>query len=354
MNNLNSKKFECTGCFLCGDICPTGAIKMVRDEEGFYQFNIEENKCTECGLCVKKCPKLNAIKKNKASKNCYAAYSKDNDVLFVSSSGGIFSELAKVILTDNGVVIGAAWIENDIKHIYIDSLNDLEKLRSSKYIQSNLEGIYMIIKEKLNEKRKVLFTGTPCQVAAVKNFIEDDNLYLIDLVCHGVPSKLVLDASIKQRFNKDDLRVNFRSKTTGWHYKYSLEYYNKNYKKTNKNTADGWFKGYLNNNFLKKDCYDCNFTGINRVADITLGDFWEIGQIDQEFYKENNDKGVSLVLINNDKGKNLFDQIKENIVFKEENIELAVKYNPRITNGKYDKEDYNNRIKKPIKLKQLN
>lgn len=340
-NNLNKKTFECTGCFLCEYICPVKAIKIEVDSEGFYQYNIDESKCIECEICIKKCPKLNPSISKDISNKCFAAYSNDDEILYNSSSGGIFSELAIAVLEEGGVVIGAAWVNDKVKHILIDEKKDLVKLRSSKYIQSDLSNIFILIDKALKNEKKVLFSGTPCQIAACKGYFESDNLLTVDVVCHGVANKRILDLSIDQRFNKKNIAVNFRDKRFGWHYSYGLKYYNADDGKEaafRKINYDSWFRSYLRNIFLKKDCYDCQFCGENRVSDITLGDFWNIKDINEELFANNKDHGVSMVLLNSKKGEEYFNIIKKRVTFSPEEIQMAIKYNPRISNGKYSNE----------------
>lgn len=345
MNNLNSKIFNCTGCGLCSNICPTNAIKIEHDEEGFYQFNIDEKKCIDCGLCVKKCPKINfKNKNNKEEINVYAAYSKNKEIVSSSTSGGTFSELALQIIKENGIVIGVSYENNKVKHIVINNEKELEKLKGSKYIQSFTGNIYNIVKENLKQNKKVLFSGTPCQCAAMRNMINnDDNLIIVDIVCHGVPSYKVFQKANKDRFNKEITKVQFRNKKNGWS-NFNIRYYNKNrIIKTNMHRHDDYFAGYLKNYYLMKSCYNCEFANIPRVSDITLGDFWGIETINKDFFKNNNDQGVSLVCINNKKGQKLFDKIKENIFCSKESLESSYKYNPRINNGNYDEKMLENR-----------
>ncbi len=345
MNNLNSKKFNCTGCGLCSNICPTNAIKIEHDEEGFYQFNIDEKKCIDCGLCVKKCPKINFKTKNKKEEmKAYAAYSKNKEIVSKSTSGGIFSELALQIIKENGIVIGVSYEDDKVKHIVIDNKKDLEKLRGSKYIQSYTGNIFNIVKEKLKQNKKVLFSGTPCQCAAMRNMINnDDNLIIVDIVCHGVPSYKVFEKANKDRFKEKVTKVIFRNKKNGWS-NYNINYYNKDKLiKSIMHSYDEYFIGYIKNCYLMKSCYNCDFATIPRVADISLGDFWGIETTDKDFFNKNQDRGISLIYTNNQKGSDLFEKIKDNIVYKEEQLELSYKYNPRINNGKYSEKMIENR-----------
>jgi len=335
MDNLNSKEFECSGCFVCADICPEAAISIKRDDEGFYKYIIDDNKCTQCGLCTKKCPQFNNSTSNQIPSLCYAAYSKDDDILLKSSSGGIFTELAKSIFRDGGLVVGAAWIDNDIRHIFIDNENGLDKLRGSKYLQSNLSGVYKQIKDELNSGRKVLFSGLPCQVTAINNYINHDDLFTVDIVCHGAPSKKVFDKSLKDRFKEEIVKVDFRNKKIGWTRK-AINYTCENGKEAVRGvTDDAWYVKYIENHFLNTSCYDCQISKLPRPGDITLGDFWGINKTDEEFFDKNQDKGVSVVIINSVEGQALYGSIARQIISKTEPLEMACKHNPRINKGNY-------------------
>lgn len=335
MNNLNNFKFNCTGCGVCVNACLKGAISLKLNKEGFYQYFIDKDKCVECGICNKICPKLNFENSNeKKDIICYAAYTKDKEVLNNSSSGGLFYEIAKSILEDGGLVAGAIYQDNKVKHVLIDNLKDLKLLQGSKYLQSFTGNIYTEIKKNIKNK-KILFSGTPCQCAALRNLVKCDNLIVVDIVCHGVPSLKVFEKSLKDRFDVSITSINFRLKDGSWN-NYSIEYIflDKRVKKI-KHYSDEWFSGYLKNLYLMKSCYSCGFNTLPRVGDITLADCWGIINIDKNFYETNKDTGISLVLINNEKGKNLFNKIKKNIIYKEQNINDYKLYNPRIFNGEY-------------------
>ena len=338
MNNLNKEVFNCTGCGGCSNVCPTGAIEIKLDKEGFYQYYINKNKCIECGLCVKKCPKLNYKNANdKKNILCYAAYTKNKDVLNNSSSGGLFYEIAKGIIEKGGLVAGAIYENNKVKHVLIDNLQGLKSLQGSKYLQSFTGNIYTEIKNNIKTK-KILFSGTPCQCAAIRKIIKNDNLIVIDIVCHGVPSLNIFEKSLKDRFNVSISNVNFRFKNGSWS-NYSLEYSLSNKKvKTIKHYRDEWFSGYLKNLYLMKSCYSCEFNTLPRIGDITLADCWGIKKIDKKFFENNKDTGISLVLINNENGEKIFNEINKNIIYKEQDIDSYKVYNPRIFNGEYTKD----------------
>ena len=192
MENISKlNKNNCTGCRMCEQICPVNAIKMIENKEGFIEPVIDKTKCINCGLCSKRCPQLNEIKREDYKMEVYAAKNKNIEEQKSSSSGGVFSVLANYVLENNGIVFGCAFNDNLIaEHIGIEDKNELYKLRGSKYVQSNTKNTFKDVKENLENSRMVLYSGTPCQIAGLKQFLgkEYDNLYTVDLVCHGVPS----------------------------------------------------------------------------------------------------------------------------------------------------------------------
>ncbi len=317
---------KCTGCYGCLNTCPVqGAIEFKRDMEGFYKPFITE-KCIECGNCQKSCPVI--VKNNKNEEKdikTYSCWSKDKNILKNSSSGGIFSELAKEYLMNGGVVYGAKWFEGEIIHIGITNFDELGDLQKSKYLQSKVETSYLEVKNRLNNGKKVLFVGTPCQIAALNTIVTHENLVTVDLVCHGLPSYKSFDKYIKEEFpriNKKNLKVDFRNKDEGW------ENFNLIFKikediiaKNNLN-RDPFFRGFLKNIYLNKACYNCEFRTLPRQADITLGDFWGVPK------PIKNIEGTSVVTINSIKGFNLFEKISENIIKMEVEYNLALKGNP--------------------------
>ena len=309
-------KDKCTGCTACFNVCPKGAIEMIEDSDGFKYPVINQKKCINCGLCKKTCPVLNT-ENNLSINECYLAYNTDEKEILTSSSGAIFPLLADYILKNDGIVIGAILNNAKLKHIAITKNKDLDKLKGSKYLQSDLGNIFTFIKERIKDK-KILFVGTPCQVAGLKSFIKQDfdNLYCIDLVCHGVPTPKLFSKYIKELEDKNNSRLknyNFRDKSTGWRtYSNAITFENKTIVKelASKNEFMNLF---LSDNTLRESCYDCNFKLGNKYSDITLGDFWGV----ERFYPEiNNSFGISAVIINTEKGKKIFNQIVDKIEYK--------------------------------------
>ena len=312
---VNTADFNCTGCASCANICPQNAIIMKQDNDGFYKPHIDEERCTNCGLCTKICPELTPAQKNTNTPNCYAVMA-DDETRAKSSSGGAFSVIAHEIFNRGGVVCGAAFDENwVVKHIIIDNENDMYKLRGSKYVQSFIsEEFYTKIKKYLEEGRYVLFSGTPCQVAGLKNFLkkEYEKLLLIDFICSGNPSPLVFEKYLRY-INFDNakiLKINFRDKTkNGWSCTHTTT-------TTTRTTTDNKFMhAFLSKSISCKSCGFCKYASVERVSDITIADFWSI-----ERYKEhlNDKKGTSIYLANTVKANNLLEIIKSKFALLEE------------------------------------
>lgn len=314
---------QCTGCFGCYNVCPVNAIEMKYDNEGFYKPNILSN-CIKCGKCEKVCPVIENKNDNKYIK-AYGAWSKDEEILLNSSSGGIFSELALEILSKGGIIYGVGWKNGNVVHKRIEKEEDLKELRGSKYLPSFVGDSYKNVIKDLKNNKKVLFSGTPCQIAALNKIIKNDNLITIDLICHGMPSYKVYKKYCNEELKMNIEKVDFRNKKNGWA-NYSIVYYSNNEIKSNYSYMDKFFCGFLKDIYLNKSCYICKFkgkeNGEKREADITLGDFWGVPK---ELFNKN---GVSLVVINNKKGQKLFEQIRDKISFKEVSLKEGIRSNP--------------------------
>ena len=269
--------------------------------------------------------------------NAYACYIKNDEIRKCSSSGGIFSELANLVLNQKGLVYGAAYDEKCmVKHVCIDNSEDLQKLRGAKYVQSSLGNCYQDIKKQLESGREVLFSGTPCQVVGLKSFLRKDydHLICIDFVCHGVPLPAVWEKYIQYRMKMDHqesvpVHINMRNKETGWsRYSYSVEFrYADGRRYISENSDDFFMQLFVNNYILRKSCGNCRFKGYERTSDITLGDFWGIWDIAPEM---DDNEGTSLVLTHSKKGKRLFDMLAKNINFKQVTLEQASRMNPSL------------------------
>lgn len=329
MINITDKS-KCSGCHACYNICPKNAIDMIEDEKGFKYPQIDENNCIGCNLCEKVCPILN--KKEIVNKPIsYACYNKNEDIRKNSSSGGVFTLLAIFIIERGGIIYGASFNnEFMVEHIRIDNKDDLYKLRTSKYLQSSINDTYKQAKKDLDEKKLVLFTGTPCQVNGFISYLNGkqyDNLYTQDIICHGVPSPKVWKKYLNYREKLDGqtpMRINFRQKDDGWNLFALLLQYNNNAYKTN-HRHDLFMQAFLRNACLRDSCYSCSFKSKNRQTDITLADFWGVENILPEF---NDNKGTSLVIVNTKKGQELFDDIKDQMIYQESDFEESIKNNP--------------------------
>lgn len=322
------EKDNCTGCMACMNICPKKAIKIESEKDGFAYPKIDSKICIECGLCKKVCPVINKLKENINEIEAYACKNKDENTRINSSSGGIFTLIAEWILKENGVVFGARFNDNmEVVHDYIQNVEELKFFRGSKYIQSQIGNSYQKVKEFLNQERKVLFTGTPCQVEGLLSYLgkEYDNLYTQDIICHGVPSPKVWEKYLRYKNkNEKPKEVNFRNKKVlGWS-NYQVYYRYNNSKENTYYKEDMYMQLFLQNIILRKSCYDCHFKKLKRCSDITLADFWGINKVNPEFYDE---KGVSAILVNSRKGKEIFENIKETMEFLKVDMKNIIKHN---------------------------
>lgn len=326
----------CVGCSACASICPKRCIKMEKDPDGFrYPVLIHPANCVECGMCESVCPVLNeSIKANDDLPSAYAAFTKNERIRQDSSSGGIFTEIAKRVIEGNGVVYGAAYDEGfAVCHCRVDKIEDLQKLRGAKYAESNLGSSFPEILDRLKQGQLVLFSGTPCQVAGLKSFVRKDynNLICIDFVCHGVPSPMAWDAFIKYRAEKDaegklPQRINLRSKETGWsRYQYSNVFEYEDGRKSSIVSSQSLFmKLFVGDYISRPSCSECRFKGYSRVGDITLGDFWGIWDIEPEM---DDNKGTSVILIHTPSGEKLWRDIEPKIKSKKVTLEQASRQN---------------------------
>lgn len=327
-------KNDCTGCMACKNACPRNAIQIKEDEKtGFLYPKINKEYCINCGICKRVCPVENKLEENSNQIEVYACKNKDEKIRMQSSSGGIFTLIANYILDNKGIVFGAKFNDKfEVEHDYTESKEGLEKFRCSKYLQSKIGDSYKKVKKFLDEERKVLFTGTPCQVEGLLAYLGKDyeNLFTQDIICHGVPSPKIWRKYLeyKKSYNKEEIKkVNFRRKDIkGW----SLYYISFNFKEREENifyVDDPYMKLFLKNFDLRDTCYNCNFKKEKRKSDITVADFWGINNVRPEM---NDEKGTSAIIINSQKGRILFDNIKENVEYTKEKIEDIKKYNPSL------------------------
>lgn len=335
MKHICNKK-QCTGCGLCAAQCPKHCISMRSEELGHLYPHIKQDMCVDCGLCQKSCPSLHTIDSKYPTK-AYAAWAKDEDDYKSSTSGGAASLLTNYILSTKGVVYGCAILPTiQIKHIRIDDVKDAYKLKGSKYVQSSIIDVLPLIKQDVKTGRKVLFIGTPCQVAAVKQMfrIQPDNLFLVDIICHGVPSnKWLSDYIVKYlNFDKNEITsVRFRT-TNGYqlciYREAELLYQSKNlHLNRYKNLyMDTFIDGFTS----RKSCNICHYAKPERISDVTIGDFWGLGKKDDIKYIPEHKYGISCILPITEKGNMLLDSVKDNLNIYERPILEAVYGNEQL------------------------
>lgn len=326
MISIKNKKI-CYGCFACVNSCPQKCIEMKTDKDGFFYPIVDELRCTNCGVCDNKCVSNFSKYKTTEITNAYAAYSRKDSIIRNSSSGGIFSELADYILRQGGIVFGASFdSEWNVVHISISSFSEIGKLQGSKYIQSDMKMMYEQVKTLLNEGKKILFVSTPCQIAGLSSYLSKkfENLYLIDLVCHGVSSQKFWSMYLSEFKKRGISSISFRNKDFGWkNYNIKISFCDgKAYQSTPE--ADYFMKAFTGNLNLRPSCYKCKFKGSYRYSDLTLADFWGVEKLNLKIV---NDNGISLVIANSMKGLHLLNEIRMNVELEEVSIDEAIKYN---------------------------
>lgn len=321
------EKNKCTACYACYNICPKNCINMIEDECGHVFPEIDKKNCIECGLCKNYCPSISGVERIKSNK-AYAGWSLDEEERRSSSSGGAASVFSKYIIDNNGVVFGVAVKAGmEVEHIKVETAVELDNLKGSKYVQSKIGSIFKDIKECLTNNKMVLFIGTPCQVAGLKKYIKNDykNLITVDLICHGVPSqKLLKDYIVSLDDNIKADNISFRDEN-GFNFK--IVYDNKiSINIPMKESL--YYIGFMNSLFYRENCYTCMYANINRVSDITIGDFWGLGN-DKQF-KHSKEQGVSLILPNTEKGNEFVKGCSNKLFLEERDIMEAINGNSQL------------------------
>ena len=303
----------CVGCTACKNICPVNAIEIKQDLFGYYRSYIDYQKCVNCGKCAKVCPALNCpVKKNEEKPECYEFQAAEKDRLKSSSSGGVFSLLAETVLKKGGFVAGAAWGSDlTAEHIVISDINKLEEIKKSKYMQSRVGNCFAEVKDLLEKRKTVLFSGCPCQVAGLKSYLgkEYDNLFLVDILCGNAPSGLFFKKYLDESYPEGVEKYEFRYKDDDHDNVCTsarIVLSNGDTKYTWKTHEDDYQRAFHSHLMCPEHCEKCQFQEAPRYGDLTIGDFWGIKEHDAEVQSKD---GVSVVLVNNKKGKKLFDSI---------------------------------------------
>lgn len=340
MLQINNKE-NCCGCSACFNACPKQCIVMKKDEEGFLYPVIDQSSCVNCGVCETVCP-FNVNKPVRGNVPIsYAAQNLDDDARKCSSSGGIFTALAKFVISRGGCVFGVAMSDDQksAKFIKVDNIDDIDLLRGSKYFQAETGKIYKTVKENLDSGKHVLFSGVPCQVNGLKLYLKKnyDNLFTVEVICHGVPSPELWKKycnHLENKYGSKISNVNFRDKRTGWH-NYNLYREANDVQYFESHCQNPYMVMFLRDYCLRPSCYECNVKQLESMADITLGDFWGIEKVLPEL---DDDKGTSLVFIQTETGEKLFEGIKDGLTVKQVKFNDAVSCNPA----------YYKSVKKPV------
>lgn len=318
---------QCYGCCSCYNRCPKNAIFMGHDNWGNLVPIIDEEKCIDCGLCIKVCP---AIQKTNFSipESAYAAITKDEKDYESTSSGGIATALSKYVIHNKGIVYGAAFVNStaEVNHVRVDSLERLEQLKGSKYVQSNISHAFKLVKKDLDADCKVIFIGTPCQVDGLHTYLKKDykNLITVNFVCHGVPSGKLFCEHIKEIVDeRENLNIQFRLKN-----RFQLTVQKGEKILSIPFYKDYYFLGFMRKLFYRNACFTCKYAQPERVGDLTIGDFW--GFEEKKPFPVEHPNGLSLILINSKKGRDFFEKIKESLIFQERTVSEAIKGNPQL------------------------
>ena len=326
---------ECSGCTACYAACSFGAISMSPDEKGFYKPNINAELCTHCDRCIRVCPQNTTRSDIKEIPTIYACRAKDENIQKESASGGFFYILACKVLNVGGIVYGAAFDESfTVNHEAAETISELQKQRGSKYVQSNLGDSFQNIDKLLKSGRRVVFSGTPCQISGLLSYLGGprENLVTVEVICHGTPSPKIWKEYLQARFGDDhikDIKLRYKKRGDKRDY-FPLRFQTEKRIFFQRYEKNEFIKGFIANLYLNDSCYQCHFKGVNRESDITIGDFWGIDTIQPGF---SNGLGTSLLFIHTDKGRNALDAVKDRLEYIEvpaESIDQIVANNPSI------------------------
>lgn len=341
------KPTECTACSACAQVCKQEAIQMTADAHGFLHPVIDAKKCIGCQLCEKKCPigKDDDGRNEKASK-VIAAWHKDEQIRMISSSGGAFTAIAEYVLSIGGVVWGAAYGEGlTLSYRCVERIEDIDKLRRSKYLQSKVDNAYLQIKKQLQDGKMVLFVGTSCHVRGLYQVVGQklrENLITADFICHGVPSPKVFADYVRwieKKYGDKLVNFNFRDKRYGWdNGVLTVGTFEQIGERKFMDDENSYFTGMLNNMFIRECCYQCTSNGLKRHADFTIADFWGIGRNIPYEHEAQKTKGISMVALNSEKARKLFEEdLQYRLEWTERTLEEAA-----AGNGNYEHSSHKN------------
>jgi len=354
---------KCYGCSACANVCPQKAIEMVHNDEGFLVPKVNKKKCIDCGLCNKVCIYLNQKDHNEVKKNdiILSAYRKNPQYYKNYTSSGIFHEAAKIFIENQGIVCGCVWNSKmEAEHILATNMEVVAKMSYSKYVQSNLNDCFEKIEQELKNGKKILFSGTPCQVGAIKRYLKNEysNFYAIAIVCHGVPSPKIWEKykeELEKKYSSKMVDANFRYKGKyGWitpFTKYTFE--NKKESINLSFTEDKYVIAFGADILHRNTCYDCRYKGTNSNADIVIGDYWGCST---KLLKKSKNKGINSVIVHTEKGKELMEKIENLFEFNNEKLEsISLENKPIIQPVKYNniREDFYEEYIKNGDIKRL-
>lgn len=319
---------NCFGCYACENVCRFNAIYFEENKLGVITPKIREDKCKNCHLCEKVCPVLNPLKGNPVQK-CFAAWSREKDILEKAASGGIVSTIYNWIVKQGGVAFGTEYIDGELEFTYSESNGVAKKYSGSKYIHAKVGDAYKEVKSLLQNGRKVVFAGTPCQIAGLKSYLcrQYDTLYLIDIICHGVSPQKYLHEYVREVCGTDYDKVLFRGEKGNR----ITTYRNSEIIYCKEKWYDPYSMAYAKGLISRENCYNCAFTSLERQGDITVGDFWGLEK-DKLTIDASSVPFISLFFVNSPKGMEIFQGIQELIHYEERSISEALSGNRQLSN----------------------
>lgn len=336
---------HCTGCQACRVACPTNAITMQENEKGNIYPVVDEQLCISCNKCARICPELSPVKLHNKQDNVLAIWVNNPKKRKYSTSGGVSFIMAKTIIERGGYFCGAVYNDGGAEHLICNSIDELYRFQGSKYVHSNVKDVYKEVEILLKDGKEILFTGTPCQVAALRSFLrkEYDKLYCVDIVCHGVPNRKVLGSRIKyieQIHGKKIVNIRFRDKQPNQHNTCMKYTFNDGTSYNCSEFEDAYIRSFESGYILRDNCFNCTYKKSERCSDITIADFW--GYAPQKLKFHSYRKGTSLMIVNSEKGKKLFNEIKKFCTIDDSrDFDYAVKGNrnlkaPQLQPDNYD------------------